>query len=124
MLPIKFYEHFGLPIGFLDSRFLFLGHLSRKQLLDLARNRQSNFHGQCQNTLGVNTLMELVLEGTCLADHLLLQSGATGTAPGFFLGHCARKASLWPPLSPVPGFGPNASLLFQNHIYPPAVDVE
>ena len=29
---------------------------------------------------------------------------------------------MWPPLTPVPGYGPNAGLLFQNHIYPPGVD--
>jgi hypothetical protein len=52
----------------------------------------------------------------------LLQSD-TGLPPSFLKRHYARKARQWPPLPPIPGYGPNAGLLFQNHIYPPGVDI-
>jgi hypothetical protein len=120
--PTRFHQTFGLPHNFLDNRFLFLAHLTHNQMLDLARARKSNFHGQTQNTLNGNSLMEMILEGTGLADVLLLQSGK-GSLPSFFKRHRDRKASQWPPLPPIPGFGPNARLLFRNHIYPPGVDI-
>ena len=81
--PTRFHRHFGLPLDFLDPRFLFLANLTFKQILDLARSRKSNFHGQTQNTLSGNSLMELILEGTRLADTLLECCGMAGTVPSF-----------------------------------------
>jgi hypothetical protein len=69
-------------------------------------------------------MMELILEGTALGEDIVQGCSATGSSPLFLKRHQERKNSQWPPPPPVPGFGPNAGLLYKNHVYPPGVDVE
>jgi hypothetical protein len=122
--PTIFHDHFGLSHGYLDPRFLFLANLTVNQKLDIARDRKSSFHSQPQTSMTTNCMMELILEGTALGEDIVQGCSATGSAPLFLKRHQERKNSQWPPLPPVPGFGPNAGLLFKNHVYPPGVDVE
>jgi hypothetical protein len=123
MRPTKYHHHFGLSHGFLDTRFLFLANLTLNQMLDLARDRHSNFHSQPQTSVTTNCLMEMILEGTALGEHIVQTCAATGLPP-FSLNVIGKGRLINAPLPPIPGFGPNAGLLFQYHVYPPGVNMD